>query len=76
LEDKLKQKRNMKKLELNKKTVAHLESDQLRGINGGIVDETLCSECRSDGMCVKTDPPFVCNTIEFTCPYPCGTFVC
>jgi len=82
----MKQKRNIRKLDLNKETIVNLEAAELNGVNGGRVDtvdtaEDLCPAtlplCASNDNypCDKTKYP-ECNTLQFTCARTCTSLYC
>ena len=58
----MKTKRFVKKLVLNKKTVSHLDSDELNAVNGGESGPTNCPGCTT------IYPMYPTYLAPFTCP--------
>ncbi|MCU0284964.1 MAG: class I lanthipeptide [Acidobacteria bacterium] len=71
----MKPKNFSKKLMLNKKTVVHLDNNEMNGANGGAVTYTQDVNCLTYG---KNSCPTACYTIEYnplSAPC-CAAWVC
>jgi len=65
----MKTKNFVKKLVLNKKTIAHLEKDELTDVKGGTTPNSLAAGCTT--LAVPCGSCLTCvNTC--TCPFVCG----
>lgn len=65
----MKTKKISKKLTLNKKTIAHLDPKELKGLHGGVTGTHCVSDCVCTGSCENTAcPPCFNDSTPPFCP--------